>query len=478
MPPSSHLAVELHYPGKRPATEILAAGPVPQLLSLQFLLPPGPTNRWAAYLEACSPNQAAQSLSPDQSAPGAGTSAIPATQAETGPEEPWHNRLIFGENLAALRALANHRAVKGQVKLVYIDPPFATQREFQGKNQAAWADTLDGPQFLEFLRQRLLLLRELLADDGSLYVHMDYRLVHYVKVLLDEIMGRENFRNEIVVKRATKNLQNQFAQVVMLNTATDSILWYSKHPEARFRPPTKKATPRQQQGSWASFYNQENRPTMRYPLFGKNISRGQWKWSQDRALRAAANYQTYLEQYAGKMTLKEYWQATGRTLEFLRPSPRTGSPQYWVEPREEAICDTNWLDIPAYQFSSGYPTQKSEALLERIIKASSQPEDLVLDCFCGSGTTLVVAQRLGRRWIGVDWVEAAINITAQRLRLVAGQEQESPMPPVGGTTNEENTRVRLESKAKGWSGSGIKPTQYSARNSMRVPISQRSSGSK
>lgn len=426
MPASGNLPVKLDYPGKRPAAEVLAAGPVPALVPLQILLPPSATNKWPAYLEACCQDQeitepsAAGAVSADATPTGGTQDRVQANH-----ESHWHNRLIQGDNLLALRALAKDVAVKGQVKLVYIDPPFATQREFQGRGQATWSDTLDGAEFLEFLRQRLILLRELLADDGSLYVHMDYRLAHYVKVLLDEIMGRENFRNEIIVKRATKNLQNQFAQVVMLNTATDSIFWYSKHPEARFRPPTKKASPRQQQGSWASFYNHENRPTMRYPLFGKTISRGQWKWSQDRAMRAAANYQTYLEHYADKMSLKEYWLATGKKLEFLRPSPRTGSPQYWVEPREEVICDTNWLDIPAYQFDSGYPTQKSEALLTRIIKASSEPGDLVLDCFCGSGTTLVVAQRLGRRWIGVDCVEAAITVAARRLKQVAEEAKPS-----------------------------------------------------
>jgi len=109
---------------------------------------------------------------------------------------------------------------------------------------------------------------------------------------------------------------------------------------------------------------------------------------------------------------------TGRKLEFLRPNPRTGKPEYWVEPQKEVPCDSNWLDIPAYSHSTGYPTEKSEALLERIIRAASDPGDLVADFFCGSGTALAVAQKLGRRWIGSDINLGAIHTTVKRLSAI------------------------------------------------------------
>lgn len=114
--------------------------------------------------------------------------------------------------------------------------------------QKQYSDVWADEGYLQFIYERLQLMRELLAPEGSLYVHLDYRRSHYVKVLLDEIFGPENFRNEIVVRRATKNLQNQFDEVAMLNVATDSLLWYSKTPAARYRAPVKESTHRQRRG--------------------------------------------------------------------------------------------------------------------------------------------------------------------------------------------------------------------------------------
>lgn len=358
-------------------------------------------------------------------------------------EDGWVNRLYWGDNLQVMCHLL--REFRGKIKLIYIDPPFDSKAEYRKKirlkgaariggspsviEEKQYSDMWADDQYLQFIYERLQLMRELLSPEGSLYVHIDYRRGHYIKVILDEVFGAHNFRNEIVVRRATKNLQSQFEEVAMLNVATDSIFWYSKSPSARYRAPLKAASARQRRGRWASFYNDEDRPTMRYELFGQTPARGQWKWSKERAYRAAANYQEYLEHYAHEMGLEEYWERTGRKLEFLRPNPRTGKPEYWVEPQKEVPCDSNWLDIPAYAHSTGYPTEKSEALLERIIRAGTEPGELVADLFCGSGTTLAVAQKLGRRWIGSDSNLGAIHTTVKRLAGIVGQHRGARLRP-------------------------------------------------
>ena len=116
----------------------------------------------------------------------------------------WTNKLIFGDNLQAMKSLIDDPEVKGRVKLIYIDPPFATKQEFRGsQDQKAYQDKIVGAKFIEFLRKRLVFLRELLSDDGSIYIHLDPKKGHYIKTILDEIFGEQNFKNEIVWKRTS-----------------------------------------------------------------------------------------------------------------------------------------------------------------------------------------------------------------------------------------------------------------------------------
>jgi len=150
-------------------------------------------------------------------------------------EDQWHNMLIFGDNLQVLKTLLkmkeegklkNADGTKG-VRLIYIDPPFATKQEFRAKNgEKAYQDKIIGAQFLEWLRKRLILMRELLTDDGSIYVHLDWKMGHYVKILMDEIF-KNNFLGEVVVSRIKKSDKN----VKFFNTAIDSLYVYSKRAE-------------------------------------------------------------------------------------------------------------------------------------------------------------------------------------------------------------------------------------------------------
>jgi site-specific DNA-methyltransferase (adenine-specific)/adenine-specific DNA-methyltransferase len=351
----------------------------------------------------------------------------------------WTNMLIFGDNLQVLKTLLQMKQ-EGKLKnadgspgvrLVYIDPPFATGREFRGsQGQKAYQDKIAGAKFLEFLRKRLVFLRELLSEDGSIYIHLDYKKSHYVKILLDEILGEQNFRNEIIVKRITKNLQRQFETIENLPQGHDVLYWYSKQPFTRFKLPLTTREEFNEEGYWKDFWSNADRPTMRYPLLGVIPVSGQWKWSKERAEKAVNNYKQYLKEAKGR-TLLEFWQANNEEMEFIRKSP-TGKVEHWIAPDETKLVGTLWTDISAYQSRKEYPTQKNEQLLSRIIEIFSNPGDLVLDCFAGSGTTLAVAEKLGRRWVGVDCGKLAIYTMQKRLLNIAeSKDLENPKKKYG-----------------------------------------------
>jgi len=334
----------------------------------------------------------------------ANTMAVPLQKVKTfrnGKDgDGWMNMLIFGDNLQVLKTLLQMKQ-EGKLKnadgtpgvrLVYIDPPFATRQEFRGsQDQKAYQDKIAGARFLEFLRKRLVFLRELLSEDGSIYVHLDWKKGHYVKTLLDEIMGEQNFRNEIIIRRIRKNIRER-ERVKTLNYGHDVIYFYAKSDSHFILPPTKLAN---HEGRWHAFDAPGLRKGMDYPLFGHKPPPGRhWMFSKE---------------YAEKMI------AEGT----LRKHPKTGKPQYFIEPTEEDLRDTIWDDITASAFTTGYPTEKSEELLRLILETSSNPGDLVLDSFAGSGTTLAVAEKLGRRWIGVDCGKLAIYTMQKRLLNIA-----------------------------------------------------------
>jgi len=354
------------------------------------------------------------------------TMAVPLQPIRSyGSDSKWNNMLIFGDNLQALKTLlkmkemgkfVNSDGSKG-IKLVYIDPPFASNQEFQnGGNEKAYQDKVAGAEFLEFLRKRLVFLREILSDNGSILVHLDQRKVHYVKVILDEIFGEHNFRNEIILPgRASKNLQQQFETISRLNVRHDTILWYSKSADTRFSPLwIEKHNKGNPEGHWHHFWSTADRPTMRYELFGVTPTTGQWTWKEERAKQAIKNYERFLEESGGR-TLAEYWRDTGCCLDFIRQSPDDGKPQYWRPPAENRLADTIWSGIPIYSQNTKYPTEKNEALLSQIIEFLSEKGDIVLDAFAGSGTTLATAEKLERRWIGIDCGKLSIYTIQKRL---------------------------------------------------------------
>lgn len=312
----------------------------------------------------------------------------------------WHNMLIFGDNLQVMKSLlemkkagklCNADGTSG-ARLIYIDPPFATKQEFRGtQDQKAYQDKIAGAQFLEFLRKRLVFLRELMSEAGGIYIHLDWKKGHYIKVLLDEIFGERNFRNEVIVRRIRKNIRER-ERVKTLNYGHDIVYFYGKSDLHLILPPTK---PAPHEGRWHAFDAPGIRTGMDYPLFDHKPPNGRhWMFSKERA---------------GEMIM----------LGTLRQHPKTGKPQYYIEPSGEDLRDTIWDDITSSAFTTGYPTEKSEDLLRLVIEASSSPGDIIVDCFAGSGTTLAVAEKLGRRWIGVDCGKLAIYTMQKRLLNIA-----------------------------------------------------------
>jgi adenine-specific DNA-methyltransferase len=197
-----------------------------------------------------------------------------------------------------------------------------------------------------------------------------------------------------------------------MHNAFDSILWYSKTESARFQLPL---VERYSKAKWMGFWSNVDRPTMRYEIFGHKPARGQWKWCEDRAARAIGNYQMFVREFSSRMSLEEYWQITDRNLEFIRKRPGVKYAEYWIPPKTHQILNNIWLDIEAYDYSTGFSTEKHEELLERIIGLFSKPGQIVADFFCGSGTTLAVAQTLDRKWIGCDSSSTAISVVKKRL---------------------------------------------------------------
>lgn len=331
----------------------------------------------------------------------------------------WDNMLIFGDSLPTLKTLLREPRVAGQVRLVYIDPPFGTNQEFRSgisrtatvsssvEDESAYQDTLVGGEYLEFLRRRLILLREVLAEGGSIYVHIDCKMGHYVKILMDQVFGPERFVNDITrVKCNPKN----FARKGYGNIK-DIIFFYSKTDHYVWNDPRERMTKADIRRLFAKV-DQDGRRYTTTPLHApgetKNGPTGRpWKGLQPprgRHWRYPPDELTRLDEQG----LIE-WSSTG--------NPRKKIYAEEVMKRGKKRQDIWEFKDPAYP---SYPTEKNLDMLKLIIEASSNPGDLVLDCFAGSGTTLVAAEMLARRWIGIDNSAVAIDRAKKRIEAIKG----------------------------------------------------------
>lgn len=312
---------------------------------------------------------------------------------------PGRNRLIWGDNKLVMSSLLRDYA--GKLNLIYIDPPFATGDDFSvqvaigGANHAkepsileehAYRDTWGRgyESYLSMMYSRLVLMHELLAEDGALYLHAGTTVSHLLRGLCDEIFGAENFRNEIVWKRF-----NFHADAGRFGRVTDRLLFYSRSENFTFnelRVPFSKEyiadkfTHVDEDGRRYRL-SDLNPPAGRGPVYEFHGVTKPWRFSRERMLKLEAEGKIYTKSKVAQLK------------------------RYLDEIEGQAVHEL-WDDVspinPRAAERIGYPTQKPEALLERIIEASSAPGGLVADFFCGSGTALVAAERLGRRWIGCD----------------------------------------------------------------------------
>lgn len=322
------------------------------------------------------------------------------------------NLLIYSENIHGLNYLLNERALKGKVDLVYIDPPYSTGGNFtitngrattisNSKNgEVAYTDTLKGKDFIEFLRERLILIRELLSERGSIYLHIDYKIGHYVKVMMDEVFGVENFRNDITrIKCNPKNFDR-----TGYGNIKDMILFYSKSSQPVWNEPREKYTGKDLEKLFPKT-DQHGRKYTTVPIHAPGETQN-GKSSQPfkgilppTGRHWRTDVQT-LEKWDKEGLLE--WSSNGNPRKIIYADERDGK-------RVQDIWEYKDPQYPVY------PTEKNHELLDLIIKTSSNENSIVLDCFCGSGTTLYVAQNNHRQWIGVDESILAIDATKSKL---------------------------------------------------------------
>ncbi len=321
----------------------------------------------------------------------------------------WMNRVFFGDNFPILGSLLDDPAVRGQVALVYIDPPYSTNSVFESRQQkVAYHDLVSGAAFVESLRERLILLRELLSNRGSIYVHLDENMAFPMKIVMDEIFGPENFRNIITRKKCnTKNYTRR-----TYGNISDYILFYSKTDTYIWNRPVIAWSEDKGKKEYTYVEAVTGRRFKKVPVHAPGVRNGETGKPWRGMLPPPGKHWQYPPSVLEEMDRRGdiFWSSNGNPRRKIYLDESDGIPvqDIWLDFKD---AHNQNIDI------TGYPTEKNIEMLEQIISASSDPGDLVLDCFAGSGTTLAAAGNLGRRWIGIDNSEEAIITIVNRLRF-------------------------------------------------------------
>src|SRR3989344_446333 len=320
----------------------------------------------------------------------------------------WKNMLILGDNLEILKKLLSNNSIRGKIKLIYIDPPFSTNQEFRkGTNRVstissslddgiAYSDMVVGLEYFKFMKERLEVLREFLAHDGSIYLHIDYKIGHYIKILMDEIFGIENFISDITrIKCNPKNFSRK-----AFGNIKDMILLYSKTSEYIWNDPREKFT-EEDISRLFSKIDKDGRFYTTNPLHAPGETRNGATGMPWRGLMPPSG---------------RHWRLPPEELEKLntegliewssRGVPRKKIYADEISKRGMKIQDFWEFKDPPHP---SYPTEKNLEMLKTIVGTSSNASDIVLDAFCGSGTSLVAAEELERKWIGMDNSPVAIR---------------------------------------------------------------------
>lgn len=367
------------------------------------------------------------------------------------------NKLFWGDNLQVLSHLL--KTNRGAVNLIYIDPPFGTGVDYFKKikirgeviegsyglfEEKQYANVFEIDYFLQFMYDRLLLMRELLADDGKIFIRFDYHFSHYIKVLADEIFGEDNFINEIVIKRS----RNEAGSSNKLETSTENIIVYRKTEKAVLNKIQVKRSLANVQWTDFTMAGDRNPPQRTFfgmvihPAKGQHFSLVQEKVNRimnENYLRLKCRdcgaYYYYASSEAdlhkrmkNQKSRFKFYDITNDTkmfgVETVEKCLSCGEKNFKVEylGSEDVMVGNNWMDIPSYSSTTGYPTENSEALLERVIQIGSNEGDTVADFFMGSGTTQAVAQKLGRKWIGCDINIGSIQTATKRLNQIITEQ--------------------------------------------------------
>lgn len=347
--------------------------------------------------------------------------------AESKDWDTTENLYIEGDNLEVLKLL--QESYLGKVKMIYIDPPYNTGNDFiyaddfkmeseEWKVESGeWSE--DGDRLFKntdtngrfhsdwcsMIYSRLLLARNLLSDDGFIAISIGEEESYNLRKISNEVFGDANFRNILAVRRYDKNLNLQFAEngLATMNVGLEYILIYSKNPATKMVAIYKASSDeRSQSGYWKGFWNNADRPTMRYDVLGVTPADGQWKWKKEVADEAVANYIEYEKSYSSRMTLEEYWLATGKSKRFIRRKPGgTGKNlgvEHWVAPADGILRNSNWSDLLVSKpagMDIKFDSPKNTDVLKELVKLFGvRGKDIVCDFFSGSATTAHAVMQL------------------------------------------------------------------------------------
>lgn len=337
--------------------------------------------------------------------------------------EGWINKIFWGDNLQVMSHML--KEYRGKIQLIYIDPPFDSRANYKKqikiKNKTAMSDSLcfeekqysdiwTNDEYLQFMYERIILIRELLTDTGMLFLECDPTRGHYIKVILDEVFGQDNFVNQVIWKR-TFSHGDTGQGAKHLGRLHDTIFMYRKSADFKmnivYTPYSEKYI--------NDFYKYKDEDGRKYRLVSLLGPGGAAKGNPYYEFLGVSRYWVY-----SKAKMQELYE-NGMIVQ-TKPGAVPQKKRYLDEAPGVPLQDI-WVDISAVQGGAlenqNYPTQKPEALLERIIQIASNPGDIVFDCFMGSGTTQAVAMKLGRRFIGADINLGAIQTTTKRLVNIA-----------------------------------------------------------
>ncbi|MBP7073210.1 MAG: site-specific DNA-methyltransferase [Clostridia bacterium] len=350
------------------------------------------------------------------------TVVVPDEEHNSTPENMnSENIYISGDNLDGLKHLL--KSYSRKVKLIYIDPPYNTgtdgfvyndsfnftieelseklsMSEEQAKRilDLTKRGSASHSAWLMFMYSRLLLARDLLSDDGLIFISIDDNENHNLKLLCDDVFGEDNFRNQIAIRRGAKSVQAQFETWDKLGQSVEYLLFYSRNSSYRF-PKQMKLLDDMRQGSWNNHWRGTDRPTMRYPLFGITPESGQWRWGKERSYLAIENYKKMLndigvdEKSITQEQIDEWYSNQDDDCDLLRLSD-SGKPEHYIPPTDSTLLNTSWMDLLVGSSSeikrlfgkTVFDTAKLTAMLQRVI-AFADNDAIILDFFSGSAST-------------------------------------------------------------------------------------------